>query len=287
MEKLAQYNAQTKSAGNYMIIEPNMNQNNYHQASQSSYPPPLLHMNGGIARYEGPQTRNSMETGDHFSTPSTSSGVGENGPHQRCSPNYQEANPEAPNGEYFKELQSNYGVNNTSAQLVNQQPAHQATRTQSSSVNEERSNMTNGRSLLNNVNRSKLSTLPDVIPTGSNSIPYKIQKALVEGKMIPCINMKANVWTEMLVSLPDLVTNFFNNVPVQSCQQVMQVLGIELFKANPSQMRLLLENGRCQNANETIPLVQVRNVIDYMPQLKYMLSGMLTSDVAAKRQRNS
>lgn len=54
-----------------------------------------------------------------------------------------------------------------------------------------------------------------------------------------------------------------------------------------SQVRLLLENGRCQNANETIPLVQVRNVIDYMPQLKYMLSGMLTSDVAAKRQRNS
>lgn len=93
--------------------------------------------------------------------------------------------------------------------------------------------MTNGRSLLNNVNRNKLSTLPDAPPASSNSIPYKIQKALVEGKMIPCINMKPNVWTEMLVSLPDLVTNFFNNVPVQSCQQVMQVLGIEVFKANP------------------------------------------------------
>ncbi|XP_023309869.1 uncharacterized protein LOC108916953 isoform X1 [Anoplophora glabripennis] len=256
---LAQYNAQTKSAGNYMIIEPNMNQNNYHQASQSSYPPPLLHMNGGISRYEGPQT--TRYGADNIDLAAQT-----------------------------RELQNNYGVNSTSAQLVNQQPAHQSTRTQSASVSEERSSMTNGRSVLNNVNRNKLSTLPDAPPTSGNNIPYKIQKALVEGKMIPCINMKPNVWTEMLVSLPDLVTNFFNNVPVQSCQQVMQVLGIEVFKANPSQVRLLLENGRCQNANETIPLVQVRNVIDYMPQLKYMLSGMtgmLTSDVAAKRQRNS
>nr|XP_023018974.1 uncharacterized protein LOC111507841 isoform X5 [Leptinotarsa decemlineata] len=186
------------------------------------------------------------------------------------------------------ELQNNYAVNSTSAQMVNQQPAHQATRSQSAS-SEERNNITNGRSMANNMNRnSKLISLPDTPATSSaSSIPYKIQKALVEGKMIPCINMKPNVWTDMLVTLPDLVTNFFNNVPVQSCQQVMQVLGIEIFKANTSQMRLLVENGRYQNTSETIPLVQVRNVIDFMPQLKYMLSGMLTSDVASKRQRNS
>ncbi|KAJ8975806.1 hypothetical protein NQ317_013737 [Molorchus minor] len=287
---LAQYNAQTKAAGNYMIIEPNLTQNNYHQASQSNYPPPLLHMNGGISRYEGPQTtRNNLDSNEQFNSPGTSSGVGENGPHQRCSPNYQDANPEnAPNGEYYKEMQNNYAVNSTSSQMVNQQPAHQPARTQTSTASDDRNNMTNGRSLINNSgNRSKLSNLPDTPQTSGNNIPYKIQKALVEGKMIPCINMKPNVWTDMLVTLPDLVTNFFNNVPVQSCQQVMQVLGIEVFKANPSQLRLLMENGRCQNASETIPLVQVRNVIDFMPQLKYMLSGMLTTDVASKRQRNS
>ncbi|XP_076261503.1 uncharacterized protein LOC143197163 isoform X5 [Rhynchophorus ferrugineus] len=52
------------------------------------------------------------------------------------------------------------------------------------------------------------------------------------------------------------------------------------------QMQVLLESGKCVNRNEPIPLVQVRNVIDFMPQLKYMLNGMGT-DVAAKRQRNS
>lgn len=51
-------------------------------------------------------------------------------------------------------------------------------------------------------------------------------------------------------------------------------------------MQVLIENGKCTNRNEAVPLVQVRNVIDYMPQLKYMLNGML-SDGPGKRQRNS
>lgn len=60
---MAQYNAQSKAPGNYMILEPNLNQNNYHQASQSNYPPPLLHMNG-ISRYEGPQARYTPDNVD-------------------------------------------------------------------------------------------------------------------------------------------------------------------------------------------------------------------------------
>ncbi|CAH1985352.1 unnamed protein product [Acanthoscelides obtectus] len=108
---MAQYNAQNKAAGNYMILD-NMNQqNSYHQASQSNYPPPLLHMNGGISRYEGPQTR---------------------------------------------ELQNSYGVNSSTGQLINQQPAHQATRTQAgtpagSAPTEDRNSITNGRPMVNSV----------------------------------------------------------------------------------------------------------------------------------------
>lgn len=53
-------------------------------------------------------------------------------------------------------------------------------------------------------------------------------------------------------------------------------------------MQVLLESGKCQSVNETIPLVQVRSVIDFMPQLKYMLGGgMLQSDMGSKRPRNS
>lgn len=42
-------------------------------------------------------------------------------------------------------------------------------------------------------------------------------------------------------------------------------------------MHVLVENGKCQSINETVLLVQVRHVIDYMPQLKYMLVGNMTA----------
>ncbi|KAF7267112.1 hypothetical protein GWI33_019609 [Rhynchophorus ferrugineus] len=220
---MGQYNAQTKAANSFMVVEP---QNNYHQAtSQANYPPPplLQHMNGGITRYDVPQ--------------------------------------------------SSYGTSRSLDQLVNQNPAHQAssrTQTTVASPQDGSSAITNGRSLLRNTTaRNKLLNLPESPPTtavGTN-IPYKLQKAQVQGKTLNLINMKANVYSEHLVTLQDLVTNFFNGVPLQSCQQVMQVLGIEIYKANPGQMQVLLES-------------------DFMPQLKYMLNGMGT-DVAAKRQRNS
>ncbi|KAK9889189.1 hypothetical protein WA026_004468 [Henosepilachna vigintioctopunctata] len=185
-----------------------------------------------------------------------------------------------------REMQNSYVVTSSQNQIINQQATHQpTTRSQSASVAEDRSNVSNGRMNLNNCNR-KLQAIPDP-PTGGSHVPYQMQKAMIETKMIPCINMKPFIFTELLVTLPDLCSSFFNNVPVQSCQQVFQVLGVELFKPNNSQMQVLLENGKCQNINETVPLVQVRNVIDYMPQLKYMLGGMLQSDMGAKGPRNS
>lgn len=137
---------------------------------------------------------------------------------------------------FYRDLQNSYVVNSTTPQLVNQQPAHQASRTpqqqqqQATTTTEERSSVTNGRANSGSHVR-KLIPLPEA-PPNSSSIAYKLQKVLIESKMIPCINMKPNAWADMLVSLPDLVSNFFNNVPVQSCQQVMQILGLEVYKAN-------------------------------------------------------
>lgn len=114
--------------------------------------------------------------------------------------------------------------------MINQQPAHQQSSRNQSASAEEHNNISNGSMSMNSLQR-KLTPLPDP-PTSGNHIPYQLQKALVQGKMIPCINMKPYVYTELLVTLPDLVSNFFNNMPVQSCHQVMSVLGIELYKGN-------------------------------------------------------
>lgn len=69
-------------------------------------------------------------------------------------------------------------------------------------------------------------------PTSGTHIPYKLQKALVEGKMIHCINMKPYVWTELLVTLPDIINHFFNTVPLTNCRRAMVLLGIELYRGN-------------------------------------------------------
>ncbi|KAK4871603.1 hypothetical protein RN001_015727 [Aquatica leii] len=248
-------NAQTTGTTYMMMGEPSLSQQGYRQATSQmhKYPPPPLipvrHLNGEL-RYETPQ--------NHYRGPEVVDLSPANSTGQATHP------------------------------IINQQPAHQQpahqqpTRTQ---AQEEQQNMTNGRIPINNVQR-KLIPIAET-PTSGSHIPYKMQKALIESRMIPCINMKPYVYNDLLVTIPDLIEQLFNNVPVQSCQQVMQVLGIELYKGNESQMRVLYENGKCQGINESIPLVPVRLVLEYMPQLKYMLGGLIGSEVAAKRQRAS
>lgn len=51
-------------------------------------------------------------------------------------------------------------------------------------------------------------------------------------------------------------------------------------------MQILKEAGKCQTINDVLPLVQVHDVIKFMPQMKYMLSGILNEPLS-KRQRTS
>lgn len=107
----------------------------------------------------------------------------------------------------------------------------QQQQTQQQAIRSEENNhlISNGRS---SVDIGKKLTPIAETPTSGTHIPYKMQKAFVEGKMIPCINMKPFVWTELLVTLPDIITHFFNPVPLCSCRRVMDVLGIELYRGN-------------------------------------------------------
>jgi hypothetical protein len=53
-------------------------------------------------------------------------------------------------------------------------------------------------------------------------------------------------------------------------------------------MRTLMEAGKCTSMNETLPLIQVRDVMKFYPQLTYILK-MKSSEMgnASKRQRVS
>ncbi|XP_018055960.1 PREDICTED: uncharacterized protein LOC108692282 isoform X2 [Atta colombica] len=128
--------------------------------------------------------------------------------------------------------------------------------------------------------------------------PYQIQKALLEEKMVPCINFKPYIYSELLMTLPDFVSNFFPACDIESCRQVLtDVLHIELYQGNRLQMKMLMEAGKCSSLTEDLPLIHIRSIMKYMPQFKYMfnrgdmvmpsLAHSSEEHPAKKRQRTS
>ncbi|XP_076750570.1 uncharacterized protein LOC143423258 isoform X2 [Xylocopa sonorina] len=103
--------------------------------------------------------------------------------------------------------------------------------------------------------------------------PYQVQKALVGDKMVPCINFKPYVSSELLMTLPDFVAQYFPACDINSCRQVLtDVLHVDLYQGNRLQMEMLREAGKCSSINEELPLIQVKSIMKYMPQLKYMFN---------------
>ncbi|KAL0270651.1 UNVERIFIED_CONTAM: hypothetical protein PYX00_007993 [Menopon gallinae] len=125
------------------------------------------------------------------------------------------------------------------------------------------------------------------IPTSKLSNAYQVQRALVDNRMIPCINARPHISTELLMTLPDLVMSFFPNTPVIAVQKILQdVLNVNLYQGNRAQMETLMKAGKCRSETDLLPLIQVRDVMQYMPQMKYVLEHNRNGQ-GAKRQRTS
>ena len=61
----------------------------------------------------------------------------------------------------------------------------------------------------------------------------QVKKVLVDNKMVPCINAKPYIYSDLLMTLPDLVKHFFPNTPVGGVQKILQeVLLVNLYKGN-------------------------------------------------------
>ncbi|XP_014249279.1 uncharacterized protein LOC106666525 isoform X2 [Cimex lectularius] len=116
--------------------------------------------------------------------------------------------------------------------------------------------------------------------------PFKMQKALVNGKMVPCINAKPHVYSELLMTVNDLMEQFFPQVSMDKCKEVLQnVLQVNLYSGNSQMKEALLEGKKLKNFNDVLPLIQLKDVMQYMPQLKYVMEG--GSESAPKRPRLS
>jgi len=131
----------------------------------------------------------------------------------------------------------------------------------------------------------KLTQIKEFPIEKSNQQPYKLQKALIDQKIVPCINVRPYVFHDLMMSLPDFVKHFFPDLPLEKSREMLQeILKVVLYKGNSGHQEVLRTEGKC-GVYDPVPLVLVKDIMTYMPQMKYMFSNMMSTEPANKRPR--
>lgn len=161
-------------------------------------------------------------------------------------------------------------------------------------VNYTNRSQINGCGPHNNNRRSwnllKISEETNTSCSASNPM-YKVQTTSVKDKSIRAINFRPFSISELLVSVDDLMKVFFPKVAMPNLQEVLQVvLKINLYAANSQQMKVLAENGMCQNVTDIIPLISIKDVDTFFPHLEYVLNKSAAAEadqVLVKKRKAS
>merc|ERR1719167_1275573 len=131
----------------------------------------------------------------------------------------------------------------------------------------------------------KLTQIKEFPVERSNQPPYKLQKALIDQKIVPCINVRPYVFHDLMMTLPDFVKHFFPDLPLEKSREMLQeILKVVLYKGNSGHQEILRQEGKCQ-LYDPVPLVLVKDIMTYMPQIKYMFSNLASNEPASKRQK--
>jgi len=176
---------------------------------------------------------------------------------------------------------------NQAAQL--QAAAQQAAQQQSA---QHQRSQSNGHQSANNDKafNGKLTQIKEFPMEQSHQPPYKLQKALIDQKIVPCINVRPYVFHDLMMTLPDFVKHFYPDLTIEKARQMLQdILKVVLYKGNSGHQEILRAEGKCTQY-DPVPLVLVKDIMNYMPQMKYMLANVASqgnSDPAAKRMKLS
>merc|ERR1719219_2769612 len=165
-----------------------------------------------------------------------------------------------------------------------QAAAQQAAQQQSA----QHRSQSNGHQSANNDKafNGKLTQIKEFPMEQSHQPPYKLQKALIDQKIVPCINVRPYVFHDLMMTLPDFVKHFYPDLTIEKARQMLQdILKVVLYKGNSGHQEILRAEGKCTQY-DPVPLVLVKDIMNYMPQMKYMLANV-ASDPAAKRQKLS
>uniref|UniRef100_A0A182NC74 Uncharacterized protein n=1 Tax=Anopheles dirus TaxID=7168 RepID=A0A182NC74_9DIPT len=128
-----------------------------------------------------------------------------------------------------------------------------------------------------------LIVLPEMNVGVTQFKPYEVVKKPVESKTIYCVNKTPYRNTEYLMTIFDLKDVFFPYISLEVCRRVLNALDINLFIGNSLQYQALLEAGRTNV--DKMPMIQVTDVMTFMPQLQYMIrSSNLTQETPANKR---
>jgi hypothetical protein len=137
----------------------------------------------------------------------------------------------------------------------------------------------------------KLTQIKEFPIERSQQPPYKLQKALIDQKIVPCINVRPYVFHDLMMTLPDFVRHFYPELSIEKARHMLQdILKVVLYKGNTGHQEILRGEGKC-NQFDPVPLVLVKDIMNYMPQMKYMFNNIAattsTDPPSSKRTRVS
>lgn len=79
----------------------------------------------------------------------------------------------------------------------------------------------------------RLTQIKDFPIERSSQAPYKLQKALIDEKMVTCINVRPYVLHDPMMTLPDFIKNFCPDQSIERARYMLQdILKITLYKGN-------------------------------------------------------
>ena len=107
-----------------------------------------------------------------------------------------------------------------------QQPQSQQSRSSQQSQHQSSSN--NDKAF-----NGKLTQIKEFPMEQSHQPPYKLQKALIDQKIVPCINVRPYVFHDLMMTLPDFVKHFYPDLTIEKARQMLQdILKVVLYKGN-------------------------------------------------------
>ncbi|KAL4082973.1 hypothetical protein QTP88_023969 [Uroleucon formosanum] len=122
-----------------------------------------------------------------------------------------------------------------------------------------------------------------------NIVAYKIQQTSLQGKMISCINAKPYIYSNLMVTLDDLVQKVLPSCTVTTCAYVLnKYLKTELFRGNSEQLALLRENKLLKSMHpDDTPLAMLQDVMHVLQQFKILVFKLNEQQQQIKQQQSS